>query len=216
MRLIPHADFANLFGPTETNVCTFYRVPAPPAEDGPPISIGRGITGVETMVVTEDGEPAAKGEAGELWVRGPTVMQGYWARDGYPGDDEPGLYRTGDLVRETATGDYEFIGRRDSQIKSRGYRIELGDIEAALLSHPDIVEGAVVPVPDDLVTNRIRACVVTRHGLTEDKIVPFLSDLLPKYMIPESFVFSDSLPKTSTGKIDRQRLSVAANERSNQ
>ena len=93
-------------------------------------------------------------------------------------------YRTGDLVRETETGDYEFIGRRDSQIKSRGYRIELGDIEAALLSHPDIVEGAVVPVPDDLVTNRIRACVVTRHGLTEDKIVPFLSDRRPKYMIP--------------------------------
>lgn len=213
MRTLPHTEFANLFGPTETNVCTFYRVPHAPEEDDPPALIGRAITGAVTTVVKDDGAVAARGEVGELWVRGPIVMQGYWP-DPTPPDAEPDLYRTGDLVKETASGDYEFIGRRDSQIKSRGYRIELGDIEAALLAHPDIVECAVIPVPDDLVTNRLKACLVKRPNLSEDEIIRFLSQRLPKYMVPESFEYSDSLPKTSTGKINRQLLTGATTNRS--
>ena len=213
MHLFPSTEFANLFGPTETNACTFYRVPEPPAEDGPPISIGRAIAGVATSVVTEDGDLVERGDVGELLVRGPTVMQGYWAAGGSSPDPEAGLYRTGDLVRETESGDFDFIGRKDSQIKSRGYRIELGDIEAAMLAHPDMIECAAIAVPDDHVTNRITACIVTRNGLTEEEIVQFVSDRIPKYMIPETFEFRDQLPKTSTGKIDRQILRSATTER---
>lgn len=205
MSSLPHAEFANLFGPTETNVCTFYRVPEAPSEDGPPVLIGKAISGVTTSVVKEDGSPAEPGAPGELWVRGPTVMLGYWPNRTAEADD-PALYRTGDLVRETESGDYEFIGRRDNQIKSRGYRIELGDIEAALLAHLDVLEGAVIPVPDDLVTNRLKAYVVTHGELNEPQIVAFLADRLPKYMIPDTIEFKDELPKTSTGKINRQAL----------
>ncbi len=212
MNLLPHAEFANLFGPTETNVCTFYRVPEPPPPDGPPVLIGKPIAGVSTSVVKDDGGLAAPGEAGELWVRGPTVMQGYWPQRTPVGEDDAALYRTGDLVRETLSGDYEFIGRRDSQIKSRGYRIELGDIEATLLAHPDIHECAVIPVPDDLITNRITAYVVSSGGVTPEVIAAFAAQRLPKYMIPEAFEFSDALPKTSTGKINRQQLAAAAME----
>ncbi len=213
MSTLPHAEFANLFGPTETNVCTFYRVPVAPHESAPPVLIGKPIAGVKTSVMDPEGAAVESGEAGELWVRGPTVMQGYWAAAATPAHPEPGLYRTGDLVRETSTGDYEFIGRRDSQIKSRGYRIELGDVEAAMLTHPDILECAVIPVPDDQVTNRIEACIVTAEGLGPEDITSFLADRLPRYMIPERFEYSESLPKTSTGKINRQLLLGAAIER---
>ncbi len=206
MKALPHVEFANLFGPTETNVCTFYRVPEAPPENGPPVLIGRAIAGVETTVMDDDGVPVATGKAGELWVRGPTVMQGYWPSRTAATDPGAGVYRTGDIVRETGSGDYEFIGRRDSQIKSRGYRIELGDIEAAMLTHPGILECAVIPVPDDLVTNRITVSVVKAETLTEEEIRRYLAELLPRYMVPESFDYLDRLPKTSTGKIDRQRL----------
>jgi acyl-coenzyme A synthetase/AMP-(fatty) acid ligase len=109
-------------------------------------------------------------------------------------------------VRERADGEIEFLGRRDAQIKSRGYRIELGDIEAALYAHPDVVECAVVPVPDERVTNRIKAFVAARRPLRDVELARFCADRIPRYMVPEQFEFRDSLARTSTGKIDRRQL----------
>lgn len=220
MRLLPHVDFANLYGPTETNVCTYYRVPEPPDEMGPTISIGRAIANVETFILDDAGVPVAEGQTGELFVRGLTVMKGYWgdpARTAArlspsPLWDHHGdpVYRTGDLVEEQADGNYRFLGRRDNQIKSRGYRIELGDIETALHAHPAILECAVIAVPDELVSNRIHAFVQLRADATDDEIISFCADLIPRYMIPESFERLDAIPKTSTGKIDRQSLGSRA------
>jgi acyl-coenzyme A synthetase/AMP-(fatty) acid ligase len=216
MTLLPHTLFSNLYGPTETNVCTYYTLPGPPPEDGPPISIGKAITNVETFVVKDDGSIAAPGELGELHVRGASVMQGYWgdpertagSRIENPfseGLSDP-VYKTGDLVIEEPDGNYTFLGRRDNQIKSRGYRIELGEIETALYAHPDIRECAAVAIPDELVTNRIKAYVVAGHGLDARSLTRFLGEHIPKYMVPGEFEFRDMLPKTSTGKIDRQSL----------
>jgi L-proline---[L-prolyl-carrier protein] ligase len=109
-------------------------------------------------------------------------------------------------VREEETGDFVFLGRRDSQIKSRGYRIELGEIEAALHAHPAVDECAVVAVPDELVTNRLRAAVVLRESLPEGELARFCADRLPGYMVPEAFVLLEELPRTSTGKTDREAL----------
>jgi acyl-coenzyme A synthetase/AMP-(fatty) acid ligase len=214
MDLLPHAEFFNLYGPTETNVCTYYAVAPLPPEQEEPIPIGRAIDGVEVFVVTDAGTPAPPGEAGELVVRGPTVMQGYWndrARSErvlrpVPPDGARPAYWTGDLVRERADGELEFLGRRDAQIKSRGHRIELGDIEAALHAHPDVVECAVVPVPDDLVTNRIKAFVAGRRELRNTELAGFCATRVPRYMVPDVFEFREALPKTSTGKIDRRQL----------
>jgi amino acid adenylation domain-containing protein len=220
MEAVPHVRFANLYGPTETNVCTWYEVPRLDPGRTEPIPIGKAIPNVECYVVGEDGEVVPHGEVGELWVRGSTVMQGYWgdperSRRGlvpnrFAGPLTDNLYRTGDLVQEDADGDYKFLGRRDAQIKSRGYRIELGDIEAALYGHTDVVECAVVAIPDELVTNRLKAFVVTRGELGRDDLVRFLSGRIPGYMIPDIFEFRDALPKTSTGKIARRELSVLA------
>jgi amino acid adenylation domain-containing protein len=215
MGFLPHAAFYNWYGPTETNVCTWYRVPELPEGSTEPVPIGRAIDNTEVFALTDRGTRAAPGEVGELHVRGDTVMQGYWGDpertahvlvpDPLDGVRGP-VYRTGDLVQELEDGNLRFLGRRDAQIKSRGYRIELGDIETAILSHPDVVECAVVAVPDEEVTNRIRAHVVGHEGLTAADLVRHCRAHLPKYMIPEAFDFTEALPKTSTGKVDRQAL----------
>lgn len=219
MKALPHARFTNLYGPTETNVCTYYRVPVLPEDQTEPIPIGRAIDNVEVFAVSESGERLPPGEVGELYVRGVTVAYGYWgdpektARAFLTNAVVPSqnrIYRTGDLVRENGEGDYLFLGREDHQIKSRGYRIEIGDIEAAVYAHPDVAECAVIPVPDEVVGNRIKAVVVAkRQGLSEGDLAAFLATLLPKYMIPETFEFVTAIPKTSTGKVDRQALSSA-------
>ena len=220
MTLLPHVGFFNLYGPTETNVCTYYSVPALPEPKTEPIPIGRAIDGVEVFAVTDDGRIAEPGEDGELYVRGPTVMHGYWGDAdrteralvrnpvGRGHRHRDLVYRTGDLVRQRANGDYRLLGRRDHQIKSRGYRIELGDIESALYAHPSVVECTVVAVPDPLVTNRIKAYVVARDDLNEQDATRFCARRIPGYMIPEKIEFRESLPKTSTGKVDRQALSA--------
>ena len=212
MALLPHVGFYNLYGPTETNVCTWYEVPRYSDEEAPAaIPIGRAISGVEAFAVDEHGSPVPRGEVGELLVRGPTVMHGYWAdpeRTTRTLFEKGGsrVYRTGDLVQEDADGNFRFLGRRDSQIKSRGYRIELGDIEAALYEHPLVLECAAVAVADELVTNRIKAVVATRSPVGEADLVEHCRTRLPRYMIPEFFEFLDELPKSSTGKIARTLL----------
>jgi amino acid adenylation domain-containing protein len=216
MKLLPHARFANLFGPTETNVCTAYTLPGIPDEADPPISIGRAIANVETFVVDSSNEIVEQGEVGELLVRGPTVMRGYWADPErtvarlvtspiprHLGDD---VYRTGDLVQEMDDGNYRFLGRSDNQIKSRGYRIELGDIEAALVAHPDIVEAAALAIPDELISNRIVAHVSSNVDVDVRELTAFCGTLVQKYMVPETIIVEATLPKTSTGKLDRQAL----------
>jgi amino acid adenylation domain-containing protein len=216
MELLPHVEFNNLYGPTETNVCTYYPVPPLSQEATSPIPIGKAIANVEAVAITESGEVAQQGEIGELIVRGPTVMVGYW---GLPDETEKALianplqsglrdvaYRTGDLVRQQGDGNFEFLGRRDAQVKSRGYRIELGEIESVLNAHPAVVECGVVAIPDEVVTNRIKAYVVARNGLVEADLIRHCSDRIPRYMIPEMFEFREVLPKTSTGKVDRQAL----------
>jgi len=220
MTLLPHAAFWNLYGPTETNVCTAYAVPAPPAPGDPDIPIGAAISGVDTIAVTDDGTLAVSGEVGELLVAGPTVMHGYWGdaertaqklvTDPLDDGDSRPWYRTGDLVVEQADGNYRFLGRRDNQIKSRGYRIELGDIETALHTHALVAECAAVAVPDPMVTNRIQAWVVATADVTSTELTAHCAARLPSYMVPERFCFLDVLPRTSTDKIDRRELTKRA------
>src|SRR5207237_852335 len=127
MALAPHARFANLYGPTETNVCTWYEVAAPPADDSP-LPIGTACSGDEVLILDEALAPVPEGGIGELWVRGATVMHGYWGSPErtalalQPIEVAPGIrdraYRTGDLVRRRPDGNLEFLGRRDHQIKT--------------------------------------------------------------------------------------------------
>jgi amino acid adenylation domain-containing protein len=222
MQLVPHPDYANLYGPTETNVCTFHRVDEAPAPDDPPCSIGVAIANDEAIVVDPDGRAVEPGESGELFIRGATVMQGYWGDPertakvlvtppGTAGGREP-AYRTGDLVREAPDGTLTFLGRRDNQVKRRGYRIELGDIEAAILADERVVECAVSGVADDELGTRLVAHIVSREPLEPKDVLKSSQQHIPRYMVPDHIEFLSTLPKTSTDKIDRAGLKRRAHE----
>jgi amino acid adenylation domain-containing protein len=208
-----HPRYSNLYGPTETNVCTFYEVPhLIPASQTESVPIGKACPYCEPLVVNEDGIEVARGTEGELCIAGPSVLQGYWnlpentAKAFLRGHDTR-WYRTGDIVVELPDGNYKFMGRRDRMIKKRGYRIELGEIEVALYQHPAIKEAAVLAFPNvDGVP--VKAFTSTRDGskLSIIELKKFCSENLPLYMVPDVFCSLESLPKTSTDKIDYQKL----------
>ena len=215
--LIPLAEYYNLYGPTETNVCTFYQVKDIPSDRVEPFPIGRACANSEVFAVNDRNEIAARGEVGELYVRGPSLMKGYWgmlekSRDvlvphpAHPWEEK--VYRTGDLVKQDQDGNYLFLGRRDNMIKSRGYRIELGEIETVLYRHPGVEETAVIAIPDEEIGNVIKAVVVTRDAgeVAKRELESFCSEHIPKYMIPGIIEIRASLPKTSTGKLDKTFL----------
>lgn len=217
MPALPHTRFYNLYGPTETNVCTYYEVERPPADDAP-IPIGKACANTEVFALNEERQRVGIGEEGTLYARGACVMKGYWGMPQKTAEmilewtDASGhaerIYRTGDLVVLGDDGNYRFLGRRDHMIKSRGYRIELGEVEAALHSHPGVAEAVVLAIPDENVGHRLHAMVVCAESqiLTASELVRHCGQRIPKYMIPEKFELRDSLAKTSTGKIDRQGL----------
>jgi len=220
--LLPHVDLYNLYGPTETNVCTYYKVEPNRLDSMDKLPIGIACENTEVFAINDQDQiVTAPGESGELYVRGPAVTYGYWADaektakmvvpNRFQKNFQENMYRTGDLVTLAEDGNYYFMGRRDSMIKSRGYRIELGEIESALLSHPGVKEAAALAVPDDVVGNRIKAVVSTHEAkpLPSSELQTFCAAKIPKYMIPELIEFMEDLPKTSTGKIDRVRLAQA-------
>jgi amino acid adenylation domain-containing protein len=222
MEHLPRARYCNLYGPTETNVCTWHEVSAPPDPGSPPVPIGRACANTEVFALDDDGREVETGGTGELYARGPTLMEGYWGRPersaqslladprGPAGGRGPRsrAYRTGDLVRLDEDGCYHYIGRRDAQVKSRGYRIELGEVEATLLRHPGIAEAAVIALPHEEFGCTLHAVVVARApaSVGRDELAAFCAELLPPYMMPSEFRFRDGLPKTSNGKVDRVAL----------
>ncbi|MBA4367691.1 MAG: D-alanine--poly(phosphoribitol) ligase [Desulfobacterium sp.] len=221
MSIIPHAGYYNLYGPTETNVCTYYKVDQLEPERIKPVPIGKACSNTDVFALDGNKNIVTEvGKEGELYVRGSCVAQGYWCdlekTESYfiknflnPEFDEK-LYRTGDIVTLDEKGNYNLIGRKDHMIKSRGYRIELGEIEAALYAHQGVKEAVAVAVPDEFITNKIKAFVVPKNSdsLTKIEIEKHLSELIPHYMMPEMIEFCKSLPKTSTGKIDRKAMTT--------
>jgi amino acid adenylation domain-containing protein len=225
MSLVPKARYLNWYGPTETNVCTSYEVPRLSEASVASIPIGKACSNTEVFAISDEGKVVAHpGENGELYVRGPTVMQGYWGdrektnrllvpNPLNPSVDEK-VYKTGDLVTLDEEGNYVYLGRRDGMIKTRGYRVELGDIEAAIYSHPGVKEAVVVPVPDEMVGNLLHAFITPNDGatLTREEVRAFCGSKLPRYMVPDTVSFMMSIPKTSSGKMDRVALARSSTQ----
>lgn len=216
MPLAPGARFFNLYGPTETNVCTYYEVREIPSADDPPVPIGQPCENTRCDVVDESGKTLTDvGAEGELLVTGSIVAQGYWGDPERTAErfEEPNSYRTGDIVQILESSPvplYRFVGRRDHLVKSRGYRIELGEIEAALYSHPAVEECVAVAVPDEMVGNRIAAFCAVQQGIDGEDLDRACRERVPGYMVPERIVVVDSLPRTPNDKYDRPRLTERA------
>ncbi|GGR55146.1 MULTISPECIES: AMP-binding protein [Streptomyces] len=196
------ARLLNLYGPTETNVCTWHEVVPADLERDRPVPIGRAASGDEVWARTDAGAVAGPGEQGELVVTGPTVMLGYWG--GPPGSGE---YATGDIVTVLPDGSFDYVGRRDHAVKVRGHRIELGEIETTCDAH-DEVETAAVVVAGEGMDARLVAFVVPVPGARPGALAlrRHLAERLPSYMITDHVHLLDDLPRTRNGKIDRPAL----------
>ncbi len=217
--VIPHAKYYNVYGQTEANSSTYYFIDNLPEKDTDPIPIGKAFPNFDVFAIDENGKQITKpGEKGDFYVNSGSVAYGYWddperTTENFVNNPlKPYLretvYRTGDLVTLDSNGNYIFVGRKDYMIKSRGYRVEIAQVEAAILSHPGVENAVVVPVPDELIGNLITAIIVPldKDSMNKKDIIAHCSKQIPRYMIPEVIEFRESLPKTSSGKIDRRNL----------
>lgn len=219
MTKIPHPAYYNFYGPTETNVITYYRVPVLAEDRTVPIPIGIACANMDVFALDDQAQVVSRpGNVGELYARGSFVAQGYWGdpektaknfvENPRPRGFREIAYRTGDIVTLDEAGNYLFMGRRDDMVKSRGYRIELGEVESALYRHSGVREAAVVAVPDAAIGNRLVAFVVMESGAppSATDLQNFCTESIPRYMVPETIEFRETLPKTSTGKVDKVSL----------
>ncbi len=212
--LWPTAALWNLYGPTETNVCTAYRVPATiPDDRAQPFPIGSVCPPLRARVVDERGRDLPPGHLGELVIAGPGVMRGYFGRPDLTAQaflsdaDGTPWYRTGDLVVDDGSGCYQFHGRRDRMVKKRGYRIELGEIEATLYRHEGVDRAAVIAKADESgVTITAFLRMKPGHKGSIIALKRHCTAHLPGYMVPDTITFLSDLPTTSTDKVDYQGL----------
>jgi non-ribosomal peptide synthetase component F len=218
--LWPHAAMWNLYGPTETNVCTAYPIPMTiPADRTSPYPIGPVCPPLRARVVDEHGHDVPSGALGELLIAGPGVTRGYFGQPqltsaAFLVEDDTRWYRTGDLVHDETGGCFQFHGRRDRMVKKRGYRIELGEIESALYRHDGVHRAGVVSqVNEHGVSIAAFIALKSNHKKSIIAMKRHCMHYLPHYMIPDMITFLDDLPATSTDKVDYQRLkSLTAEE----
>ena len=208
----------NMYGITETTVHSMYR-PIHKADlaSGVGSVIGVPIPDLQIHLLDEDLKPVPSGTPGEICVGGGGVARGYWNRpeltarrfipDPFSTQPEARLYRSGDLAQINSQGEMEYLGRMDHQVKIRGFRVELGEIQSALNQHPALRESAVMATEGSDGMKHLVAYVVSRNGTpTVTDLREHLGQKLPEYMVPGHFMFLESLPLTTNGKLDRRGL----------
>ncbi|HET7233763.1 MAG TPA: amino acid adenylation domain-containing protein [Longimicrobium sp.] len=205
----------NLYGPTEDTTYSTYSIVERGADR---VLVGRPVANTTALVLDAQLQPAPVGVVGELYLAGGGLSRGY---AGHPaltaerfipnpfGASGSRMYRVMDRIRWTASGELEYFGRTDFQVKVRGFRIELGEIETALRAHPSIADAVAIVREDVEGDRRLVAYLVAQTG---EEVPPaavlraHLKERLPEYMVPSAFVPLDALPLTPNGKVDRRAL----------
>jgi acyl-CoA synthetase (AMP-forming)/AMP-acid ligase II len=219
----PATDFVNVYGTTESGLCTAEHVDVGSLDDGGELPIGRPIADAEVLIVDDDGRPVVPRQdgdvTGEIWVTGPAMMAGYWSDEARTrravrmGHDSPThYYATGDMVTISAAGDWLFAGRRDDQFKRAGRIVTRRDLEASIEGCEGVVTCSIVAsvAPDGNAT-RLVAHVELDGTCSSGDVLHQLARDVPAYMVPDEIREVASLPLTRMGKVDRRRLrSLAA------
>ena len=205
----PQLRLLNYFGPTETNVCTFYEVSENLENAEKPVAIGAVCSGNIGWAQKENGEVAsAVGEEGELIIQGPTVMLGYWGKELLP---EGHKYSTGDVVKLLPENQFYYIGRKDHMVKIQGFRVELGEIEAVLNTFAGVEKSAVIVLEKE--GRKELIAFIQYSGEQKPSLIQLkghCATSLPRYMVVNQAIFMDALPRTANGKIDRVALTRGA------
>jgi len=193
------------YGLSEASPVTCFNPLDRPRKPG---SIGTTILNVKNKVVNELGEDAAVGEVGELIVHGPNVMKGYYKMpEETAATIRNGWLYTGDLARMDEEGYFYIVDRKKDLIIVGGYNVYPREVEEALYNHPDVVEVAVLGVPDLNQGEAVKCYVVSKNAnLTVEQLREYCKEHLAKYKIPSTFDFLEELPKNTTGKILRRAL----------
>ena len=216
--IFPQTRLYSMYGLTECKRCTWL----PPSElQKRPRSVGIAIPNTEAYVVDDVGNRCNPGVTGELVIRGPHVMKGYW-EDPAATDQalRPGRYPwekvlyTGDLFRMDEEDYLYFMGRKDDIIKSRGEKVSPLEIENVIYQLPGIREAVVVGMADPIVGMAIKAVVAVDgdSGITAHTVIGHCARLLEDFMVPKTVEFRDTLPKGENGKISRRLVTADIQE----
>lgn len=172
-----------------------------------PGSVGRPIPGVELRLLDEAGAPVEDGDPGEIVVRGANLFSGYWP-DGEDGPDADGWFATGDIAYVDPDGDLYLVGRRRELVLVSGFNVYPAEVEAVLDRHPDVLESAVIGIPDVYTGEAVKAFVVKRPGagLTGEELIDFAAVSLARFKCPTAVEFVDELPHSVAGKVAKGKL----------
>ncbi|NJO27407.1 MAG: amino acid adenylation domain-containing protein [Richelia sp. SL_2_1] len=214
-----NAQLHNLYGPTEAAVdVTYWQCKKEKLSNQNTVPIGQPIANIQIYILDKYLKPVPMGVTGEVYIGGVGVARGYLNRPDLSAEkfipnpfstEATRLYKTGDLARYLPSGDIEYIGRIDNQVKVRGFRIELGEIEAVISQYPAVRETVVVVREDSANSQRIVAYVVPQEQtLVTHELRNFLESKLPNYIVPAAFVILEALPLTPNGKVDRKALPI--------
>ncbi len=172
-------------------------------------SVGYPIFHIDMKIINPDGSVCADNEEGELLIRGPHIVAGYWKNPEATADTiRDGWLHTGDITKRDEDGCYSILGRSKEMFISGGENVYPAEIESVLMASPFVIEAAVVGVPHDTWGEVGRAFLVVADGYAEDELRKFLVERLAKYKLPRSFVILDALPLTAIGKIDKKLLTT--------
>jgi amino acid adenylation domain-containing protein len=214
-----NCSFFNQYGPTETTVGVLvHRIERHTEQQSPITLLGRPLSNTRVYILDKFAELVPVGAPGELYVGGANVARGYWnssdltaekfVPDPFGPERSQRLYRTGDLCRYLPTGDIEFLGRLDGQIKIRGYRVEPREIEAQLAQHESVGQCAVAARENPQGQSVLVAYMVGRSkvSLGAEQLQAYLKEYLPEYMVPNYFVWLQEMPLSRHGKLDTNQL----------
>ncbi len=213
MAILPGTEFVNIYGATEAYDMANYAVPRPLPENLQALPLGKPCPRYELMLRDDDGAEVPKGAVGEICVRGPQVMSGYWDDPELTAmrrlDGRPDSYRTGDLATIDDAGLLHLVGRRDQMIKLRGHRIDLGEVEAVLKAHPAVHDAVALLAPAQQTESQIHAFVVAESsGHLMNDLGRLCRERLPRFSQPARISVLNEFPLLSTGKVDRQALNL--------
>lgn len=230
MKLWPHARFSNVYGPAEVNQCLYYHVPESLTGSEESIPIGTIWKNTEALIVDESDRQVSPETTGELLIKSPTMMLGYWARPDLNAacffkrpicaDVHDRFYRTGDLASVNEKGEYLYHGRKDRQVKIRGNRVELDEIESVFIAHESVEEAAAYSIPavdgspaaSIAGAEGIEVALVLKgdRGISKREAMNYARVRLPGYAVPEKIRILGSFPRTTSDKIDRRELQKRA------
>ena len=171
--------------------------------------IGLPISSTVVKILDDEGSEVANGERGELAIKGPQVMKGYWNRDEETAKvmTSDGFFKTGDIAVQDEKGYFQIVDRKKDMILVSGFNVYPNEVEDAVVSHPGVLEAAAVGVPNEKSGEVVKIFVVKKdQNLTEQLILDHCKSVLTGYKVPKHVEFRDELPKSNVGKILRKDL----------